>query len=60
MRFVSRHTPLQTYFDALAANGLLVDRLREPRLPKASFNDPAGRRWQRIPLFLHLRAVKPG
>jgi hypothetical protein len=22
--------------------------------------DPGQRRWQRIPLFLHLRAVKPG
>ena len=22
--------------------------------------DPRARRWQRIPLFLHLRAIKPG
>ena len=60
MRFVSRHAPLETYFEELAANGLLVERLREPRLPEAAFTDPAGLRWRRIPLFLHLRAVKPG
>jgi SAM-dependent methyltransferase len=59
MRFVSRHTPLETYMDELAASGLLVERLREPKLPEAGFNGPSGRRWQRIPLFLHLRAVKP-
>lgn len=58
MRFVSRHRPLQTYTEALAANGLLVDRLREPALPEAGFNGEPGRRWQRIPLFLHLRALK--
>lgn len=59
MRFVSRHRPLQAYTEALAANGLLVERLREPALPEAGFNGEPGRRWQRIPLFLHLRAVKP-
>lgn len=60
MRFVSRHTPLETYVGELTAAGLLVERLREPKLPEAGFNGPAGARWQRIPLFLHLRAVKPG
>jgi SAM-dependent methyltransferase len=59
MRFVSRHTPLETYFEALGANGLLTERLREPKLPESGFNDPSGRRWQRMPLFLHVRAVKP-
>lgn len=60
MRFVSRHTPLETYVAQLAAHGLLVERLREPKLPEAGFNDPSGRRWRRLPLFLHLRALKPG
>lgn len=60
MRFVSRHRPLQTYTELLAANGLLVERLREPPLPEAGFNGEHGPRWRRIPLFLHLRAVKPG
>jgi SAM-dependent methyltransferase len=59
MRFVSRHRPLQTYTELLAANGLLVERLREPALPEAGFNGEHGPRWRRIPLFLHLRAVKP-
>jgi len=60
MRFVSRHAPLETYVEKLGANGLLVELLREPRLPAAAFPDPAGLRWRRIPLFLHVRAVKPG
>jgi SAM-dependent methyltransferase len=59
MRFVSRHTPLETYVDELAVHGLLMERLREPKLPEAGFNDPSGRRWQRMPLFLHVRAVRP-
>jgi len=59
MRFVSRHRPLQTYTELLAANGLLIERLREPALPEAGFNGEHGARWRRIPLFLHLRAVKP-
>jgi hypothetical protein len=58
MRFVSRHAPLQTYVEELTANGLLVDRLREPRLSEAAYTDPAGLRWRRIPNFLHVRAVK--
>jgi SAM-dependent methyltransferase len=59
MRFVSRHAPLEKYFAALEAGGLLVERLREHKLPESGFNDESGRRWQRMPLFLHLRAVKP-
>ena len=58
MRFVSKHRPLETYFDALASSGLLVERLREKKLPESGFSDESGRRWQRVPLFLHLRAVK--
>jgi SAM-dependent methyltransferase len=59
MRFVSRHRPVQAYADALAAGGFLIELLREPPVPEAGFNGEAGRRWQRIPIFLHLRAVKP-
>jgi SAM-dependent methyltransferase len=59
MRFVSRHRPLHAYTDALAANGLLVDRLREPALPGAAFTGAHSPRWRRIPIFLHLRALKP-
>jgi SAM-dependent methyltransferase len=61
MRFVSRHTPLETYVEELTASGLLIDQLREPKVPDSGLrpDGAAGRRWQRIPLFLHLRALKP-
>jgi SAM-dependent methyltransferase len=60
MRSVSRHRPLQRYTEVLAANGLLIERLREPALPESGFNGEHSPRWRRIPLFLHVRAVKPG
>jgi SAM-dependent methyltransferase len=56
MTFHSRHRPLEAYFAALAAAGLVVDTLREPSVPDEAFGSPAGRRWQRVPLFLHIRA----
>jgi SAM-dependent methyltransferase len=56
--FVSAHRPLQVYAEALTDAGLHIDRLREPALPDDAFSVERGRRWQRIPLFLHLRAVK--
>ncbi|HJQ74836.1 MAG TPA: class I SAM-dependent methyltransferase [Gaiellaceae bacterium] len=59
MRFVSRHRPLETFTEGLAAHGLVIERLREPALPESAFRDASGRRWQRLPLFLHLRALKP-
>ena len=55
MTFTSRHRPLEAYFAALEAAGFLVERLVE--VPDTT--DPPGYRWQRLPLFLHLRAVKP-
>jgi SAM-dependent methyltransferase len=60
MRFVSRHVPLETYVESLAEGGMLVERLREPKLPDAGFNGPESARWRRIPIFLHLRALKSG
>ena len=48
MTFVSVHRPLQSWFEALSAAGLVVETLRETRRP-------AGQ-WSRVPLFLHLRA----
>jgi hypothetical protein len=58
MTFVSAHRPLQTYARALDESGLVIDRIREPADPDQSFTRPLSRRWQRVPLFLHLRAVK--
>jgi SAM-dependent methyltransferase len=61
MTFHSAHRPLESYVRALEAGGLLIEAIREVRPPpRAVAPDPAARRWQRIPLFLHLRAVKPG
>ena len=60
MTFVSDHRPLQAYADAIAQAGLLIELLREPAVPEAAIVAPRSRRWQRVPLFLHARAVKPG
>jgi SAM-dependent methyltransferase len=55
MTFTSFHRPLQAYASALENAGLLMERLVE--VP--DLTDPPGDRWHRMPLFLHLRAVKP-
>jgi SAM-dependent methyltransferase len=57
--FVSEHRPIQAYVDALADVGLLVERLRETDVPDAGIVRPRSRRWQRVPIFLHIRALKP-
>jgi SAM-dependent methyltransferase len=54
MTFLDAHRPLGDYFDALEAAGFVVERLREIR----DDGDPDDTRWQRLPLFLHLRARK--
>jgi SAM-dependent methyltransferase len=56
MTFHSQHRPLETYFLALEDAGLVVDALREPGVPEYAVTKAAHRRWQRLPLFLHLRA----
>ena len=58
LTLVSAHRPLQAYTEALAEAGLLIERLREPAVPDHALRKPHSRRWQRLPLFLHLRAVK--
>ena len=59
MTFHSQHRPLETYFMALDDAGLLVEALREPSVPEHAIDSEAARRWQRLPLFLHLRARRP-
>lgn len=54
MTFASTHRPMQAYFGALESAGFLVERVVEVPDP----TDPPGARWQRIPLFLHIRALK--
>jgi SAM-dependent methyltransferase len=59
MTFHSDHRPLQDYFQALEAVGLVVEALREPTVDAASVQTEARRqRWLRVPLFLDVRAVK--
>jgi SAM-dependent methyltransferase len=60
MTFVSAHRPLQDYVEALADAGLLIERVREPAIPEAAIVRERSRLWQRVPLFLHARAMKPG
>jgi SAM-dependent methyltransferase len=58
MTFVSAHRPLQAYAEAVHGAGMLIERLREPAVPEHAISRPLSRRWQRLPLFLHLRAVR--
>ena len=61
LTFHSEHRPLETYFEALAAAGLLTETIREVKASdQAVAERPSNARWQRIPLFLHLRAIKAG
>ena len=59
MTFSSQHRPLEDYFIALESAGFLVEALREPKLPEHAIVAGPGRRWRRIPYFLHLRALRP-
>lgn len=52
MTFHSEHRPLVDYAEALHDAGFVIEALREPTDP-----DP-DRPWQRMPMFLHLRAIK--
>jgi hypothetical protein len=56
LTMVSVHRPLQDYTEALATAGFLIERLR--RVPDDAIKASRSRRWQRLPLFLHLRALK--
>ncbi len=58
MSFHSEHRPLEAYSRALEATGLLVEAIREPTMPDHAIQRESARRWLRVPLFLHLRAVK--
>jgi SAM-dependent methyltransferase len=56
MTFAGDHRPLQAYVAAFEQAGLLVERMVEVGDTTAAPGD----RWQRIPLFLQIRALKPG
>ena len=54
MTFTSQHRSLERVARAILSAGLLIDHVAE--IPDMS--DPAGTPWRRVPLFLHLGAVK--
>ena len=60
LTFHSEHRPLEAYARALASAGLLIEVLREA-VPSDEVvaRYPSDRRWQRVPMFLHMRVVKP-
>jgi SAM-dependent methyltransferase len=60
MTFWDRSLPFERMVSAHEAAGLVVEAVREPR-PSAEFirANPVAERRLRVPLFLHLRAVKP-
>jgi SAM-dependent methyltransferase len=60
MRFVSQHRPLAGYTAPVHEAGLLIEELREPGCRGTPDASEPTHRWQRVPLFLHIRAVKPG
>jgi SAM-dependent methyltransferase len=59
MVFSSFARPLAYYSLALEDAGLAIEAIREPRAGEEyALDDPARARWRRIPLFVHVRAVK--
>jgi hypothetical protein len=60
MHFTGWRYPLEAYARALEDASLLIERLREPAAPATALRPPGYERWQRLPNFLHVRAIKPG
>ena len=58
MPFVDLHRPLQDYAEALERAGFAIQRIREIGDEEEPPQRESQLRWRRVPLFLHLRAVK--
>ncbi len=58
MTFHSRHRPLDAYSRALEAAGFVIEAIREHPVPDEAIESERSKRWQRVPLFLHLRVRK--
>jgi ubiquinone/menaquinone biosynthesis C-methylase UbiE len=58
MTFYSQHRSLERYSRALEQAGMVIEAVREHRVPDHAAGKPAARRWQRLPLFMHIRALK--
>jgi hypothetical protein len=51
--------PLEAYGRALEDAGFVIEAMREPPATAAAVErEPSERRWQRLPMFLFLRAIK--
>jgi len=60
MTFEGWAYPLHEYGKALEEAGFLVERLGEPVPgPEVAARHPGYHKWQRVPMFLHLRAIRP-
>jgi SAM-dependent methyltransferase len=60
MTFHSEHRPLEAYGRALETAGMQIQAIREVASgDELTARDPAEHRWARIPLFLHMLAVRP-
>src|SRR5207253_10004226 len=51
MDFHSDHRSLETYSRAIEKAGLLIEAIREPRVPDQAIHKDRDKRWQRLPLF---------
>jgi SAM-dependent methyltransferase len=58
MVFHSRHRPIEAYSRALEAAGFVIEAVREHPVPAEVADSEESKRWQRIPLFFHLRVRK--
>jgi SAM-dependent methyltransferase len=56
--FHSEHRSIETYSRALERAGFVIEAIREPRVPDEAIKSERAKRWQRVPLFLHIRALK--
>jgi len=59
MTFRGWSYPLESYARALEDAGLVIEMMREPPAPDAAVKQrPSYVRWQRLPVFLQIRALK--
>lgn len=57
--FRNVHHPLESYAGAVEHGGMLIEAIREPRIPAGAAGLGLSERWRRVPLALVVRALKP-
>jgi ubiquinone/menaquinone biosynthesis C-methylase UbiE len=61
MRFVQHHRPLERYFRALEQAGFMIRSLHELKANDQLIQRSSkSARWTKVPIFLHLTAIKDG